>query len=108
MADALAHQSDWEASSSDEEKPAPAVSAAAPPKKKGTLKQKIAEKEALKAARKNEEGEDIYDEDAVLDPRTKAKLDRERELAADLNNAADLLGAAALGGSFCLSQHTQV
>ena len=46
----LGHQSDWEASSSEEEeKPAPAP--VAPPKKKGTLKAKLAEKEALKAAK---------------------------------------------------------
>ena len=88
-------QSDWEASSDEEEKPKPAV-AAAPPKKKGTLKQKLAEKAAAKAAQEDDE----YDEDAVLNPREKARLDRERELQADLNNAADLMGAAALGGTF--------
>ncbi|EMD33929.1 hypothetical protein CERSUDRAFT_117452 [Gelatoporia subvermispora B] len=88
--------SDWEASSEEEdEKPAPAV-AAAPPKKKGTLKQKLAEKEAARAAR---EADGEYDEDAVLDPREKARRDKERELAADLNNAAELFGAAALGGT---------
>jgi translation initiation factor 3 subunit J len=59
------------------------------------LKAKLAEKAALKAAA---EDEDDYDEDAVLDPREKARRDRERELQADLNNAADLMGAAALGG----------
>jgi translation initiation factor 3 subunit J len=64
-------------------------------KQKGTLKAKLAEKAALKAAA---EDEDDYDEDAVLDPREKARRDRERELQADLNNAADLMGAAALGG----------
>lgn len=92
--------SDWEESSeeesSEEEKPAPV----APPKKKGTLKAKLAEKEAEKAAQKNgEESSDEYDSDAVLDPREKARRDKERELKADLNNAADLLGAAALGGT---------
>lgn len=35
----------------------------------------------------------------MLDPREKARRDKERELNADLNNAADLLGAAALGGA---------
>ncbi|KAK7032277.1 Translation initiation factor 3 subunit J component [Paramarasmius palmivorus] len=87
--------SDWEDSSEEEEKPAPA--AAAPPKKKGTLKQKLAEKEAAKAAKKDED--DAYDSDAVLDPREKARRDKEKELNADLNNAADLFGAAALGGT---------
>ena len=73
--------------------------AAAPIKKKGTLKQKLAEKEAAaKAAQENGDDSDEYDSDAVLDPREKARLDKERELKSDLNNAADLLGAAALGG----------
>lgn len=51
---------------------------------------------ALKATK--EDDDDLYDEDAVLDPREKARRDRERELNADLNNAAELFGAAALGG----------
>ncbi|KAF9041112.1 eukaryotic translation initiation factor 3 subunit J [Hymenopellis radicata] len=90
--------SDWEASSDEEEKkPAPSAPVA-PPKKKGTLKAKIAEKEAAKAARKNE-SDDEYDSDAVLDPREKARRLKEMELNADLNNAADLLGSAALGGT---------
>ncbi|GBE87865.1 Eukaryotic translation initiation factor 3 subunit J [Sparassis crispa] len=92
--------SDWEASSDEEEKPQPAAAASvAPPKKKGTLKAKLAEKEAEKAARKAAQDDEHYDEDAVLDPREKARLDRERELNADLSNAADLFGAAALGGT---------
>ncbi|KAH9921888.1 eukaryotic translation initiation factor 3 subunit J [Fomitopsis serialis] len=91
--------SDWEASSDEEEKPAKPAAPVAAPKKKGTLKQKLAEKEAARAARiaAGEEGD--YDEDAVLDPREKMRIDKERELNSDLNNAADLLGAAALGGT---------
>ncbi|EPQ52597.1 translation initiation factor eIF3 subunit [Gloeophyllum trabeum ATCC 11539] len=89
--------SDWEESSSEEEeKKPPASTTTAPPKKKGTLKQKLAEKEAAKKAKGDD---DIYDEDEVLDPREKARRDKERELNADLANAADLLGAAALGGT---------
>lgn len=91
--------SDWEDSSSDEEKKPAPTTTAAPPKKKGTLKQKLAEKEAEKAARAVSGDDDIYDEDDVLDPREKARKDRERELNADLANAADLFGAAALGGT---------
>ncbi|KAG1741822.1 translation initiation factor eIF3 subunit [Suillus paluster] len=91
--------SDWDASSdedsSDDVKPASAP--VAPIKKKGTVKQKIAEKEAAKAARGGDDVE--YDEDSVLDPREKARLDREREIQADLDNAASLFGAAGLGGS---------
>jgi len=93
--------SDWEASSESEEenKPTPAAPVA-PPKKKGTLKAKLAEKEALKASKQHDGNGDVeYDSDEVLDPREKAKLDKERELDADLNNAAELFGAAALGGS---------
>ncbi|KAG7089364.1 hypothetical protein E1B28_011054 [Marasmius oreades] len=87
--------SDWDDSSEEEEKPAPAP--VAPPKKKGTLKQKLAEKEAAKAQKKDED--DLYDSDAVLDPREKARREKERELNADLNNAAELFGAAAIGGT---------
>ncbi|KAJ8072882.1 Translation initiation factor 3 subunit J component [Marasmius tenuissimus] len=88
--------SDWEDSSEEEEKPTAA--AVAPPKKKGTLKQKLAEKEAAKAQKKDDD-DDAYDSDAVLDPREKARRDKERELNSDLNNAADLFGAAAIGGT---------
>lgn len=96
-------QSDWEESSEEEEeKPKSAAAAAAPPKKKGTLKQKLAEKEAEKAQRKAN-GDVEYDSDDVLDPREKARRDKEREIAADIGNAADLLGAAALGGALSSS-----
>ncbi|KAJ3557947.1 hypothetical protein NM688_g1199 [Phlebia brevispora] len=88
--------SDWE-DSDEEEDEKPKTTAVAPPKKKGTLKAKLAEKAALKAAQQDEEPE--YDEDAVLDPREKAKRDKERELNSDISNAAELLGAAAFGGS---------
>ncbi|KAI0076022.1 translation initiation factor eIF3 subunit, partial [Panus rudis PR-1116 ss-1] len=90
--------SDWEEESEEEEKPKAPAAPAAPPKKKGTLKAKLAEKAAAKAT-KGEDDDDQYDEDAVLDPREKARRDKERELNADLNNAADLFGAAALGGT---------
>lgn len=107
-------QSDWEESSEEEEdKPTPAP--VAPPKKRGTLKAKLAEKEAEKARRKaaaaavdgDDDGDDDddddddtnYDSDAVVDPREKARRDREKELQADLNNATELFGAAALGGT---------
>lgn len=73
----------------------------APPKKRGTIGAKIAEREAAKAARA---GDDVdYDEDSVLDPREKARLDKERELQSDLDNAATLFGAAGLGGAIPLS-----
>jgi len=93
--------SDWEEPSeeeSEEEVHAPV----APPKKKGTLKAKLAEKEAQKTLKNHsddDDSDDSYDSDAVLDPREKARRDKERELKADLNNAADLLGGAALGGT---------
>ncbi|KAI0925567.1 hypothetical protein AcW1_007980 [Taiwanofungus camphoratus] len=90
--------SDWEASSDEEENLKPAAPVA-PPKKKGTLKAKLAEKEAANAARKAAGEDSEYDEDVVLDQREQARLDKERELNADLSNAADLLGAAALGGT---------
>jgi len=96
--------SDWEQSSEEEEKSKPASAPVAPPRKKGTLKAKLAEIEAAKAARKaagedSDDDDDEYDSDEVLDPREKARMDKERELNADLDNAASLLGAAALGGT---------
>jgi translation initiation factor 3 subunit J len=63
------------------------------------LKAKLAEKEAQKTLKDDSDDDsDSYDSDSVLDPRDKARQDKERELKADLNNAADLLGGAALGG----------
>lgn len=104
----LSHsQSDWEESSDEEEDKPKATSAqtAAPPKKRGTLKAKLAEKEKLKAERVAAGDDSVYDSDDVLDPREKARLDKEKELSADLNNAADLLGAAALGGASLTCAH---
>jgi translation initiation factor 3 subunit J len=87
-------QSDWEASSEEEEEQPVAV--VSPPKKKGTLKAKLAEKAVTKGAQK----EDVeYDSDDVLDPAEKARRQKLREVNADLSNAAELLGASALGGS---------
>lgn len=63
------------------------------------MKAKLAEKEAQKNLKDLDDDPDSYDSDAVLDPREKARLDKDRELKADLNNAADLLGVAALGGA---------
>lgn len=61
----------------------------------------MAEKEAERAAR-GDDDDSAYNSDDVLDPKAKARRDKERELNADLNNAADLFGSAALGGkSYC-------
>ncbi|KDQ13535.1 hypothetical protein BOTBODRAFT_33543 [Botryobasidium botryosum FD-172 SS1] len=57
----LVHQDDWDTSSEEKEKPKPA--AVGPPKKKGTLKSKLAEKEALKAAQKSAVFDNADDED---------------------------------------------
>jgi len=91
-------QSDWEASSDEEEKkPAPAV---APAKKKGTFKQKLAEKEAARQAQlASGDGDEDYDEDAVLDPRAKARLEKERELESDLHNAKELFESVTIEGA---------
>lgn len=91
-------KSDWDESSEEEEKSVPAAPVA-PPKKKGTLKAKLAEKEAEKALRHAAKEDVEYDSDEVLDPREKARRDKERELNADLHNAAELFGAAALDGT---------
>ena len=94
-------QSDWEASSDEEkEKHAPVAAHVAPPKKKGTLKQKLAEKEAERQARLAAGDSEVeYDEDAVLDPRAKAQLEKQRELEADLSNATELFGSATVKGA---------
>jgi len=88
--------SDWENSESEQEKPPAPVSNAAPPKKKGTLKAKLAEKEAARVA-KSADDDELYDEDAVLDPRAKALMDKQRELESDMKNAADLFGTDSSG-----------
>jgi translation initiation factor 3 subunit J len=91
--------SDWEASS-DEEKPAPVAAHVAPPKKKGTIKQKLAEKEAERQARLAAGDSEVdYDEDAVLDPRAKAQLEKQRELESDLSHATELFGSATVKDS---------
>ena len=93
-------QSDWEASSEEEkDKPATAHAPVAPPKKKGSLKQKLAEKEATRQARLAAgDGQVDYDEDAVLDPRAKALLEKEREFESDLHNAKELFGSGPAKG----------
>ncbi|KAH7341521.1 eukaryotic translation initiation factor 3 subunit J [Rhizoctonia solani] len=93
--------SDWDASSDEEAaKPAAKASATAPPKKKGTLKAKLAEKEAAAAStRRGAAGEldpsewETVGEGAGLS----VAEQRARELESDLKNTSDLLGAAALG-----------
>jgi len=98
-------QSDWEASS-DEEKPAPAPASVAPAKKKGSLKQKLAEKEAARQARiASGDGDVEYDEDAVLDPRARARLEKERELESDLHHAKELFGSVTIKGA-CSYAHS--
>jgi len=92
--------SDWEESSEEEEEKPKPISNAAPPKKKMSVKQKLAEKAAAREAKiaaGESTGSDT--EDDIIDPALKKKLDKEKELAADLKNASDLLGAAALGSS---------
>jgi len=72
----------------------------APPKKKGTLKQKLAEKEAARRAQlAASDDEPEYDEDAVLDPRTKARREKELELESDLHNATELFGPTTIEGT---------
>jgi translation initiation factor 3 subunit J len=65
------------------------------------LKAKLTAKEAEKARRlaEGEDDDSDYESDKVLDHREKARQDKEREVNADLSNAADLFGAAAHGGN---------
>jgi len=93
--------SDWEASSEEEkDKTASAPGPVAPHKKKGSLKQKLAEKEAARQAKlASGDGQVDYDEDAVLDPRAKVRLEKEHELESDLHNAEELFGSVTAKGS---------
>ncbi|PWN99707.1 translation initiation factor eIF3 subunit [Tilletiopsis washingtonensis] len=80
---------DWE---EEDEAPAPAP-VVAPPKKKGTVKQKIAEKEAEERRRAElgvESDEDVPEEDAAA----RRRAERDAQIKADLDNAANLLGTA--------------
>nr|WRH23638.1 cyclin-dependent protein kinase regulator [Naematelia aurantialba] len=90
-------QDDWDASE-DEKPKAPTTAVAAPVKKKGGLKQKLAEKERLaaEARARGELGDDLIDTTTEQDRRRQA---RERELEADLNVAADLLGVTGVDDS---------
>jgi Translation initiation factor eIF3 subunit len=99
---AKSSQSDWEASSEEEQaRPAAPI---APAKKKGSLKQKLAEKEAARQAQLAlGDGEPDYDEDAVLDPRAKARLEKQRELESDLHNATELFGSTTAKGEWTSS-----
>ena len=103
-------QSDWEASSDEEKgKPTPAAAQVAPSKKKGTLKQKLAEKEAERQARiaaGDEQAE--YDEDAVLDPRARAQLEKQREIEADLHNATELFGSSVAVKGACYHYQNEI
>ncbi|ORY35615.1 eukaryotic translation initiation factor 3 subunit J [Naematelia encephala] len=86
-------QDDWDASE-DEKPKTPTTTAPAPTKKKGGLKQKLAEKERLAAeARERGEIDDLIDTTTEQDRRRQA---REREIQADLNVAADLLGVTSV------------
>ena len=64
------------------------------------MKAKLAEKEAARAAKAADN--DLYDEDAVLDPRTKAMRDKQMELESDMKNAADLFGTDSSGTPYFL------
>ena len=67
-------------------------------RKKTTLKQRLAQKEAAEAAR-IARGEFAPDELAEMHPQERARLEKERELQADLNHASDLFGDMAVGAS---------
>ncbi|WVN90206.1 uncharacterized protein L203_105442 [Cryptococcus depauperatus CBS 7841] len=84
---------DWDKSSGDEKAKSKTV---AVPKKKGTLKQKLEEKDRL-AKERAERGED---DDGLIDTMTeqdKRRLAREKEKEADLAVASDLMGDMDLG-----------
>ncbi|KDN40169.1 translation initiation factor eIF3 subunit [Tilletiaria anomala UBC 951] len=87
---------DWEEEDEKPQEPAPL----APAKKKGTLKQKLAEKEAAEKRRQELglESDDENQEDEE-DPAEKRRLEREAQLKADMDNAANLLGQNRISSS---------
>ncbi|ODN92768.1 translation initiation factor 3 subunit J [Cryptococcus wingfieldii CBS 7118] len=89
---------DWD--KSDDETPEPKAAAVPPPKKKGTLKQKLAEKERL-AKEAKAKGVSVDDDDLMdhLTEQDRRRLAREKEQEADLAVASDLMGGLDVGGS---------
>ena len=93
-----ADRDDWEEKDEPEQPPAPQP--VAPPKKRLSVKQKIAEKEA-EERRKRELGIEEKDEYEKLvetedDARERQRREREAQIEADLDNAASLIGEAKL------------
>ncbi|KAK0528305.1 Translation initiation factor 3 subunit J component [Tilletia horrida] len=91
----------------DKKKQAAAASASssAPGKKRLTVKQKIAEKEA-EERRRAELGEDDEEEedDDDEDPAARRKRDREAQIRADVENAANLLGTSRISADDALAK----
>jgi len=92
--------SDWEESEEEKPPPKPAAQPHAPPaKKKMSIKQKLEQKAVEKQARLAN-GDDSDDtEDDLLDPAVKKRLERERELEADMKNATELLQGSSIASS---------
>lgn len=86
---------DWE----EDDEPAPVAPAALPPaKKKGTVKQKIKEKEE-EERRRAELGIESEEEEDEDDPVARKKAERDAQIKADIDNAANLLGVTRVVGS---------
>ena len=84
---------DWE---EEDEEPKPAPAPAPEPKKRMSVKQKIAEKEAM---RQNDTGNDFDDwdlEESQVDETEQRRKDKEAQMRSDLDNAAALLGSASI------------
>ena len=79
---------DWE---EEDEEPKPAPAPAPEPKKRMSVKQKIAEKEAM---RQNDTGNDFDDwdlEESQVDETEQRRKEKEAQMRSDLDNAAALL-----------------
>ncbi|OWZ65931.1 translation initiation factor 3 subunit J [Cryptococcus neoformans Bt63] len=87
---------DWD-KSEDEKPQAAKVAAVAPAKKKGTLKQKLAEKEKLAKEAKEKGADDDDDLMYTMTEQERRRLAREKEQEADLAVASDLMGAIDVG-----------
>ena len=84
---------DWE---EEDEEPKPAPAPAPEPKKRMSVKQKIAEKEAM---RQNDTGNDFDDwdlEESQVDETEQRRKEKEAQMRSDLDNAAALLAVRPL------------
>ncbi|KAG8810036.1 Translation initiation factor 3 subunit J component, partial [Serendipita sp. 399] len=101
---------DWE-QSSEEDTGSTNAAAVSNKKKKGALKQKLADKDTQRRQRlENGELEEEYTDlrDKYMDEKEMRRIIREKELEADLRNASDLFGNTSLDDSKSTAQDNSI